>query len=98
MKSHRRYWEETLERAIDDRLERTGAEIADGIQTEIRSQQLIETLAMLESIDYEHILKNEIRVGTPIDGYPYYLNVGFIHQYAGPVGPYRFMEQGWERR
>ena len=100
MKSNVNFWIDTLDRTIDERLEDTGLRVVGGIMEEIVEQDLVDTTQMLGNVDYAKAGDREIQVGTDLDdpNYPFFLNNGFIHWISGElVGPFRFMEGGWER-
>ena len=78
-----------LDETIDRRLEASGQLLSNAYQDEIRSAGLVDTGHWLGSVT--HVKDgNEVRAGTPVEGYPLFLERGFIHYRSGElVGPYR---------
>lgn len=94
MKSNVNKWIAKIESTVDERLKASGGLVASGIKDSIVDQKLIDTGALVNSITHNKD-GNTVYIGTPIEGYPMFLNHGFRHYQSGLlVGPYFFMERG----
>lgn len=78
-----------LDDAVEKRLDATGIVLSNAYKDEIRGAGLIDTGRWVTSVDYAKDGRS-VKAGTPVQGYPLHLELGFRHWRSGEiVGPYR---------
>ncbi len=78
-----------LDEEVGRRLEASGIVVSNAYKDEIREAGLVDTGRWISSVTYSKG-DDEVKIGTPVEGYPFFLEVGFRHWRSGEiVGPYR---------